>query len=105
MPENSEMIILHPQEHLSLKKQTLDNELSKLKLIEEEIENIRDGHAIKVLDDKILGKIPGYSLSKTLLVWNKEVNNEIKNAKKEMLLVNCCSRISKVISPADAVFQ
>jgi len=95
MPENSEMIISHSQEHLNLKKQTLDSKLENLKLSEEENEKIRNGHAIKVFDDKILGKIPGYELAKTLLSWNKEVNEEIKNAKKEMLLVNCCDRITE----------
>ena len=95
MPENSEMIISHPQEHLSLKKQTLERELNNLKLTKEDIEKIRNSHAIKVLDDKIFGKIPGYKLAKTLLIWNKEVNEEIKNAKKEMLLVNCCSKTNE----------
>lgn len=94
MPENSEMIISHSNDYLKLKKQTLESELSKLKLTEEEIRRIRDGHAINVLDDKIFGRIPGYKLAKTLLDWNKEVNEEIKNAKKEILLVNCCSRLN-----------
>lgn len=47
-----------------------------------------------MLDDKVLGKIPGYKLAKSILDWNKYVNNEIKNAKKEMLLVNCCSKLN-----------
>jgi hypothetical protein len=94
MPEKSEMILLHPNQYLDLEKRTLEKKLGELKLTEKEIEEIRNGHAIKILNDTILGKVPGYKLAKTLLCWNKEVDKEIKNAKKEMLLVNCCSKLN-----------
>jgi len=61
-----------------------------ISLSETETNKIRNDHAIKVFDDKVLGKIPGYKLAKTLLVWNQEVDSEIKEAKKEMLLVALC---------------
>lgn len=94
MTQNSEMVILHPKEHLDFKKRSLENEINNIKLSDEEVNEIRDSHAIKVFDDKVLGKIPGYKLAKSLLTWNSEVNTEIKNAKKEMLLVNCCSKLN-----------
>jgi hypothetical protein len=95
MTQNSEMVILHPKEHLDFKKRSLEVALNDMKLTDEEITKIRDSHAIKVFDDKVLGKIPGYKLAKSLLTWNSEVNSEIKNAKKEMLLVNCCDKLNE----------
>ena len=95
MPEDSEMIISHPKDYLKLKSQSLDSELVKIQLSDNEEEIIKNSRAIKVFDDQVLGKIPGYKLAKTLITWNKGVNNEIKDAKKEILLVNCCSKLSE----------
>ena len=93
MTDDSEMIIYHPQEHLALKKQALDSQLNQIVLSEEEEAAIRDKRAIKILHDKVLGKIPGYSLARCLLKWNSEADREIRDAKKELLLVQCTERL------------
>jgi hypothetical protein len=93
MSDNSEMIIAHPKEHLSLKKRELDSALNAIILTDDEADEIRNKRAIKVLHDNVLGKIPGYKLARCLLTWNAEADREIKNAKKELLLVNCHEKL------------
>jgi hypothetical protein len=93
MSENSEMIIAHPREHLALKKKSLDEHLEQIVLSEEEEAKIRDKRAIRVLHDKVIGRIPGYGLARCLLKWNAEADREIKDAKKEFLLVQCTERL------------
>lgn len=93
MSDNSELIIAHPKEHLSLKKQQLDQALQTIVLTDEEVNQLRDGRAVKVLHDSVLGKIPGYKLARCLLTWNEEADREIKNAKKELLLVSCHEKL------------
>jgi len=84
MANDSEMILTHPNEYFALKKRELDEELDKITLSEEEINSLRDEHALEVLNDKILGNIPGYTLVNKLLTWNDSVDKQIKNAKKEI---------------------
>ena len=103
MPENSEMIISHPKEYLKLKSNDLDAELAKIRLSEENEGQVRNTHAIKVFHDQVLGKIPVYKLAKTLITWNKEVDHEIKNAKKEILLVNCCNKLTEQGNTIDII--
>lgn len=90
---DSERIITHPREHLALKKQSLDSQLEQIVLSNDEEAEIRDKRAIKILHDKVLGKIPGYELARCLLKWNAEADREIRDAKKELLLVQCTERM------------
>lgn len=103
MSENSVMVISHPVEYFEYKERSLDEMIKGIALTEEEIKKIRDGHAIKTFDDKVLGKIPCYKLAKSLLVWNKEVDKEIKEAKKEVLLVSGLQKIESMAGDIDSI--
>ncbi len=105
MPNDSELILTHPKEFFALQKRELDKELDEIRLSDEEINELRDKHAIEVFNDNVLGKIPGYKLAKKLLTWNSSVDKTIKEAKKEILLLQSIKKINAATNGTQAIIN
>lgn len=81
--------------------QSLNNELNKIKLPEGKIEEITATRTKKVIRDKILGIFKVGELISALINWNDDINDDIREAKKERLLLeyfNRCDKNEKSIS-------
>jgi len=66
-------------------KTSLEEKLNQIKLTPTEEISLRNKNAANILNDKILGVFPFLLLSNTLFNWNKQVNEEISEFKKECL--------------------
>jgi len=93
MNDDSELIITNTKDYLALKQSKLIKILKDISLSNKDENTIRNARAEKVFVDDILGEIPGFKFAKTLLTWSSEVETEINEAKKEILLVNCAEKI------------
>jgi len=72
--------------HDSFDSNSIDNQLNEITLSSEVEHGLRNQHAIKALVSSLTSVLPCIEQIKTLLNWNKEVNEEIREAKKEILL-------------------
>lgn len=96
-----ELVIRNTNVFMSEKSQSLDDELNKIQLQEGKIEEIVTGRTKKVVRDKLLGIFKIGELVSTLINWNEDINNEIREAKKEGLLLeyfNKCNQNEKNVT-------
>ena len=95
MQETSELIITNTKDYLALKRSKLIETLKNISLTNKDKNVIRNARAGKIFVDDVLGEIPGFKFAKTLLTWSSEVEKEVNDAKKEILLVNCAEKIER----------
>ena len=101
MMNKYELVIRNTNVFMSEKSQSLDDELNKIQLQEGKIEEIVTGRTKKVVRDKLLGIFKIGELVSTLINWNEDINNEIREAKKEGLLLeyfNKCNQNEKNVT-------
>lgn len=79
-------IVTSPAEYFESQKKDLETRLQEIELSEEEKEKIISEKTIKTIIDKTLGMFKIGEAINTFLNWNEEIDNELKNAKKEYLL-------------------
>lgn len=93
--KNGEFIIKQQENYHQVRAKTLTERIGNIEMNKSEENSIRDSHAIKVLKDKLLGSFKVVELVNVLLDWNKEVNEELANAKKEYLLETYLNKVDK----------
>lgn len=82
----SEIVIMNPDLYFYTQQKSLEQRLEKVSLSEEEESSIVASKTIKTVRDKALGLFKIGDIVNTLINWNDEVDNDIKEAKKEFLL-------------------
>jgi len=80
-------IIEYPIEYFALQNKTLDEKLNNIVLSKEEEEKIVKKHSKNVIRDKMLGLFKIGEFVNTIINWNENIDKDIKEAKKEFLLV------------------
>lgn len=83
--DSNEFIIEEPETYLKTQNKTLEERLDKIKLNDQEFEIIKEQTG-KIIVDKLLGTFKVGEVISTFLNWNDEVDEEIKKAKKSILL-------------------
>ncbi len=73
-------------QYMHEKKSDLDDRLSKISLDKDKIEAISSAKTRKIIIDKTLGLFRIGEIVSTIINWNDEVNQDIKEAKKLALL-------------------
>ena len=81
-----EIIVTKPEFYFHTQQKSLEQRLEKVVLSEEEEKAIVASKTIKTIRDKALGLFKLGDIVKTVLDWNEEVDEDIKEAKKEFLL-------------------
>ncbi|EKT3957115.1 hypothetical protein NTJ28_001088 [Flavobacterium psychrophilum] len=79
-------IIVSPDYYFAAQKKTLEHRVSEIKLTNEEEEEIIAKKTTKTIRDKALGLFKVGEIINTVLNWNEEIDNDLKEAKKEYLL-------------------
>lgn len=90
-----ELIINNTDSFMDNASQSLDSELRKINLPEGKIEEIVTSRTRRVVCDKILGIFKVGELISTFINWNDDIDNEIREAKKEGLLLEYFNRCNK----------
>lgn len=85
-PERAE-IITTPEYYFSAQSKTLESRLEAIKISEEEERRISKTHTNKFIRDKLLGLFKAGEIISEIIKWNDSVDEEIKEAKKEHLLL------------------
>ena len=91
-----EIIIKKPEFYFYTQNISLEQRLEKIILSEEEEDAIVTSKTIKTIRDKALGLFKLGDIVKTVLNWNEEVDKDIKEAKKELLLSRYFDRYDRV---------
>lgn len=79
-------IIVNPEIYFETQNQSLEKRLENVKLTQEEEDAIVASKTVKTIRDKALGLFKVGELVNTILTWNEEIDSEIKEAKKQILL-------------------
>lgn len=82
----NKIIVTKPEFYFHTQKLSFEQRLENIKLNEEEEDAIVTSKTIKTIRDKALGLFKLGDIVKTILNWNQEIDNDIKEAKKEFLL-------------------
>jgi hypothetical protein len=83
-----EDIISRPEFYFDTQKKGLEQRLAKVKLTQEEEEAIIASKTSKAIRDKVLGVFKIGEIINTILNWNEEIDEDLKEAKKEYLLAS-----------------
>lgn len=86
------LIIKDTKEFMRGASQSLDEKLNEIKLSEGKIEEITTNQTKRIIRDKVLGLFKVGELISTLINWNEGIDNEIREAKKEGLLLEYFNR-------------
>lgn len=86
MKNIDENILKTPDDIYSSRKKLLYERLETIKITEKEITEMEKEHAIKTIRSKILGIFKLGDFINTILDWNEDVDDEIRQRKKEYLL-------------------
>jgi hypothetical protein len=81
-------LISHPDEYFALKKQALDDAINAVSLPPEKTDEIKAEHAGRLVRDKLLGLFKLGEIVNAILTWNHDVDEYIREAKKEYLLAD-----------------
>lgn len=93
--DSCNFIITQPEYYHKVQSKTLNERIDGIAMSEKEKNILKDEHAKKVIKDKVLGSFSCGDLISTLLDWNNEVNEEIKEAKKNVLLETYLNKVDK----------
>lgn len=85
---NSRSLISSPEAYLAAKGADLDTRIANIRLPEGTEEAIARGKARKLVRDQVLGLFRVGSVIKEFLNWNENVDKDIREAKKNVLLSN-----------------
>lgn len=88
-------IIEFPSEYFSLQSSSFEKKLESIVLPKEDEENIIKQHTKNVIRDKVLGSFKIGELVNTIISWNEDIDNDIKEAKKEFLLAEYINKNQK----------
>ncbi len=83
-----EDIIISPDFYFDTQKKGLEQRLEKVTLSKEEEEAIIASKTSKTIRDKVLGLFKIGEVINTILNWNEEIDDDLKEAKKEYLLAS-----------------
>lgn len=81
-----EIVITKPDLYFYTQRKSLEQRIENVKLTQEEENSILASKTIKTVRDKVLGLFKIGEVVSTLINWNEEVDKDIKDAKKELLL-------------------
>lgn len=82
----NEIIVTKPELYFYTQNLSLEQRLENIKLTEDEENAIVTSKTVKTIRDKTLGLFKLGDFVNTILNWNEEIDNNIKEAKKEFLL-------------------
>lgn len=82
----SDIVITKPDLYFYTQQRSLEQRLEMVKLSQEEEDAIVASKTIKTVRDKVLGLFKIGDIVNTVINWNEEVDKDIKDAKKELLL-------------------
>lgn len=89
--DSSRALIASPEHYLAYQRRSLDDHLDSISLGVEE-SKIAAKAGKKIIVDQVLGFFPGGELIKGFLSWNDNVESEIKEAKRNILLADYMAR-------------
>lgn len=81
-------IITSSEYYFDTQKKGLEQRIQKVILSKEEEDTIIESKTTKTIRDKVLGLSKVGEIISTLLNWNEEIDNDLKEAKKEYLLAS-----------------
>ena len=84
--DKNKFIITESETYLRTQNKTLEQRLSKVEISKEGEKEIIENKTLKIIRDKVLGSFKVGDVISTVLNWNEEVDEEIKEAKKAVLL-------------------
>lgn len=93
--EMSNFIINQPDYYHEVQSKTLDERIESIRMDKTDEIKIRNDHAKKVIKDRVLGLFSCGDLIGTLLDWSDEVNEEITNSKKNVLLETYFNKVEQ----------
>ena len=86
-------IINQPQYYFHAQRKTLEARLDEIKLDDEIEKKIIEDKTKETIRDKVLGTFKIGELVNTIINWNNEVDEDLREAKKEVLLSNYFQKI------------
>jgi hypothetical protein len=88
-------IIEYPIEYFNLQNKSLNDRLNSIKLSKEDKEKIIKKHSIDTIKEKALGFFKIGELINVFISWNENIDKDIKEAKKEYLLLEYFNKNEK----------
>ena len=88
-------IISNPESYFDAQSKNLDARLSKISLSAKDEKKIVTNHAKNFIRDKALGIFKIGSIISEIINWNDSIEEDIKQAKKEYLLIEYFSKVDE----------
>lgn len=93
--DNNQFIISNPDTYLETQGKSLQERLNSVSILpEQEREIVRDS-TVKTIRDKLLGLFKVGEVISTILKWDEEIDKEISNAKKSVLLEQYLNKVDQ----------
>ena len=93
--DNNEFIVVNNDMYLDTQSKSLEERINEINLDKDKECEIKKEKGLDIVKDKFLGSFKLGAIASTIIGWSEEVNKEIKDAKKAVLLEQYINKIDK----------
>lgn len=91
--DKNEFIVVNNEMYLDTQSKSLEERINEINLDKDRECEIKKEKGLDIVKDKFLGSFKLGAIASTIIGWSKEVNKEIKDAKKAVLLEQYINKI------------